>query len=142
MGFITEQQYYSAFDALESVHKVAILRWDTGTLAWVKFTGGDPLAPAADVNITNVSLAVTGPLTDAQLRASAVIVRPTNYSVIVDDTTTAGFTYVCKAVIGTASSAASWQIVKIPDGTTPSLWADSNENFDNIADNRAALSYG
>jgi len=66
---------------------VANYIWDTGSLAWVVQTGGGS-GPTADVNVTNASLAVTqsgawsvgitgsvavtGPLTDAQLRASAV----------------------------------------------------------------------
>lgn len=28
-----------SYDAVENVHKIAMLSWDTGTLAWVKFTG-------------------------------------------------------------------------------------------------------
>ena len=50
----------------------AMYSWDTGSLSWVVVEG----SPAAgqDVNVTNfpASQAVTGPLTDAQLRATAV----------------------------------------------------------------------
>jgi hypothetical protein len=60
---------------------VANYVWDTGTLAWVPQSGGGA-GPTADVNIiSSVSLAVTGPLTDTQLRAAVV---PTT-----DDHTTA-----------------------------------------------------
>lgn len=60
---------------------VANYVWDTGTLAWVPQSGGGA-GPTADVNIiSSVAIAVTGPLTDTQLRASVV---PTT-----DDHTTA-----------------------------------------------------
>lgn len=61
------------WDGAESVAKMAILRWDTGTLAWVRFSG-EAVGPAANVVVTNfpATQAVSGPLTDAQLRASAV----------------------------------------------------------------------
>jgi hypothetical protein len=61
---------------------VANYVWDTGTLAWVVQTAGGGSGPSSDVNVTNTSIPVTqsgawtvtanGPLTDAQLRASAV----------------------------------------------------------------------
>lgn len=76
---------------------VASYLWDTGTLAWIKATGS---AVAGNVNVTNFpatydvtqitspwvvsgavsitgAVAVTGPLTDAQLRALAVPVSGT-----------------------------------------------------------------
>lgn len=53
-------------------------------------------------------------------------------------------TYVGKAKMGTATSAASWQIFKVSvSGNVTSItWCDSNNNFDNIWDNRAGLTYG
>ncbi len=52
-------------------------------------------------------------------------------------------TYVGYAILGTATSAASWQIKKISiSGTvTRILWADGNSFYDNIWDDRATLSY-
>jgi hypothetical protein len=50
--------------------------------------------------------------------------------------------YVGKAPIGSATSSAVWQIVKLD--TTSGLvktWADGNASFDNIWDNRASLTY-
>lgn len=41
-----------SYDASEAVHKFAMLRWDTSTLAWVKFSGAAG-GIAADVTITN-----------------------------------------------------------------------------------------
>lgn len=59
-----------------------------------------------------------------------------------DDTTTANVTYVGKAKIGCAGSAALWQIMKIDETTGLVItWADGNVNFDNVWDNRASLSY-
>ena len=53
--------------------------------------------------------------------------------------------YIGLAVPGTATSASIWQIQKLiydgNDKLTQVLWADGNDSFDNIFDNRAALSY-
>lgn len=52
------------------------------------------------------------------------------------------YTYIGKALIGTATSAASWQVQRI-DATsgTVILWADGDADFDNVWDNYASLSY-
>jgi hypothetical protein len=48
------------YDSSEGVVKVAMLRWDTVSLAWVKFTG-EAVGPAANVNVvSSVPIAVTG----------------------------------------------------------------------------------
>lgn len=59
------------------------------------------------------------------------------------DAATAGTVYIGKAAIGTATSAAQWQVQKIltSGGVTTITWADGNQKFDNIWDNRASLSY-
>ena len=60
----------------------------------------------------------------------------------IDDYTTSNVTYVGKATSGTATSAASWQIQKVDETTGVIVtWADGDDNFDNIWDNRASLSY-
>lgn len=63
-----------------------------------------------------------------------------------DDVTTSNVTYVGVATIGTATSAASWQIKKIDESGTPETlvitWADSDDSYDNVWDDRASLSYG
>ena len=63
------------------------------------------------------------------------------FASIVDSTTTAGYIYFCDAAPGTATSAASWRISRMNTTTGQTMWADGNANFDNIADNRASLSY-
>ena len=45
---------------------------------------------------------------------------------------------------GTATSAASWRIMKMDKSADPDFtitWADGNDNYDNIWDNRASLTY-
>ncbi len=51
--------------------------------------------------------------------------------------------YVGKAKIGASTSDAVWQIKKINSTTgTIITWADTDDNYNNIYDNREALSYG
>ncbi len=59
------------------------------------------------------------------------------------DEVDAGTTYQCSAEPGTLTSAAKWRIKKISKvGTVTSVtWADGNTEFDNIADDRATLTY-
>lgn len=59
-----------------------------------------------------------------------------------DDTTTTNVTYVGKAAIASATSAAVWHIFKIDETSgTVITWADGDANYDNVWDNRASLSY-
>lgn len=53
----------------------------------------------------------------------------------------ATYTYVGKASPGTATSAAQWKIFRITNSDTTIVWADGNDQYDNIWDNRASLSY-
>ena len=60
------------------------------------------------------------------------------------DVASSTINYVGKAAIGTAPSAASWQINKMSidaNGGISIKWADGDGKYDNIWDNRAALSY-
>lgn len=63
----------------------------------------------------------------------------------VDDTTTANVTYIGKAVLtgsAIATSSAVWQVQKVDETTgTVVTWADGNNKYDNIWDNRASLTY-
>jgi len=54
-----------------------------------------------------------------------------------------GVTYVGKAKPGTATSLPRWQIkrVTIVGADSTVEWADGNNEYDNIWDNRAALAY-
>jgi len=88
--------------------------------------GESPTAVAFDVTV------------EATLTSSDV----TYTSNIATDSGDANIEYIGKAVPGTATSAASWQIRKL-DSTTGTVmtWADGNNDFDNIWDNRESLSY-
>lgn len=48
-----------SYDASEGVTKIAMLRWDTDTLSWVKFSG-DSSGIAADVTVLNWPASLTG----------------------------------------------------------------------------------
>lgn len=64
------------------------------------------------------------------------------YAIKIDESV-AGTTYIGKAPVGKATSAATWQIMKMVEssGLTTITWADGNSVFDNIWDNRASLTY-
>ena len=53
-------------------------------------------------------------------------------------------TYVGTALPGSATSVAVWQVQKIDESGSPEMiitWADGNNSFDNIWDDRAILNY-
>lgn len=58
-----------------------------------------------------------------------------------DTTSTANTVYVGYAAAGTATSAASWKIVRYSLSTGLGKWADGNTSYDNVWDNRTGLSY-
>lgn len=65
------------------------------------------------------------------------------YTVRLDDTSTAGITYVGKAVVSSSEASAVWQIQKIDEtGAVMTIkFADGNTNFDNVWNNRTSLTY-
>lgn len=65
-----------------------------------------------------------------------------SYAIIIDEVD-ANTTYFCYADPGTLSSEAKWRIGRMyKSGTVTTVkWADGNISFDNIADNRASLTY-
>jgi len=75
---------------------------------------------------------------------TVIIGKPENLAVLLDYDGNGQLIYQGKAAIGSASSTASWQIKKLAwtGGQMSSMkWADGNDDFDNIWDNRAGLSY-
>jgi hypothetical protein len=63
-------------------------------------------------------------------------------SMLIDDYTTTNVTYICKAKIGSSTASAVWSVMKIDTTTgTRITWADGNDLEDNVADNRASLTY-
>ena len=74
-------------------------------------------------------------------------VYPIDPAPIIDEASTT-VTYIGYAPIGTATSAASWLIARVtkasatsPNGVVITEYADGNMAYDNIWNNRAALSY-
>jgi len=66
----------------------------------------------------------------------------TKYNELIDEVD-ADTTYQCQADPGCLTSEAKWRIRKtLKVGTVTTIsWADGNTEFDNIADNRAILTY-
>jgi hypothetical protein len=83
---------------------------------------GNSLNPATEETATEISDTIS----------SAYIVRQ-------QDTGT--YLYIGKAVPGSSSASAVWQIQRLENSTGNIFFADGNANFDNIWDNRASLSY-
>jgi len=81
----------------------------------------------------------------ADVSGSTISTQSATYATRVDNVTTAGVTYVGKALPGTGTAAASWQIQKIDESGSPETtvitFADGDANFDNVWDDRASLSY-
>jgi hypothetical protein len=65
-----------------------------------------------------------------------------NYAELLDTTSTANTIYEGIAAIGSATSSPVWQIRRTNTSTLVATWADSNDAFDNIWDNRTSLNYG
>lgn len=71
-------------------------------------------------------------------------VAQTTRTDVVDPDAVPTVTYRGDATPGTATSASAWRIQRLTqqsDGDTEVLFADGNDNFDNIWDNRLSLSY-
>lgn len=67
------------------------------------------------------------------------------YTIMIDDVSTTGITYIGKATIGSSTSSAVWQIMRLDESGTPitlkKQYANGNNNFSSIYDNRTSLSY-
>ncbi len=64
------------------------------------------------------------------------------YALMLDDYSIANITYVGKAAIGSTPDESVWQIKRIDETTGMVLkWADGNDNFDNVWDNRTSYTY-
>lgn len=72
-------------------------------------------------------------------------VMATNYATRYDqDSATPTYAYLGKAQVGSATSAAVWQIQKLTfgvDGDVTVTWADGDAVFNNVWDDRASLTY-
>jgi hypothetical protein len=70
------------------------------------------------------------------------LATPTRKSLRIDEVS-ASVTYIGEAAFGSSEASAVWRIFKLSvSGTVTSMtWADGNDEFDNIWNNRASLSY-
>lgn len=52
-----------------------------------------------------------------------------------------GYTYICKAAVGTALGDAKWQIARVEESTGSKMWCDADSDFDNVATDPTLLTY-
>ena len=110
---------------------------DPDTLEWVNQIQGQAIGGEEEVAITNwpASQAVTGPLTDTQLRATPISTYQESFAQAVYED--GEVLYICKADVGSDLSDPVWQIQRFDSGSVPmqTLWCDGNSNYDNTATN-------
>jgi len=96
-----------------------------GSSGYVKNTLGEQINPATEETL------------------SVIATANTPYSInIQTDSGTSTISYIGKAATGTATSSALWQIQKLDETTgTIITYADGNDSFDNIWDDRESLSF-
>ena len=94
-----------------------------------------------DADQGDIYLKITG---SWSLQGSTGSVALTTRTDIVDPTVFPEITYRGDALPGVLTSAASWRVTRLTaqsDGDLAIVFADGNDNFDNIWDNRLSLSY-
>jgi len=76
------------------------------------------------------------------MSVSSVVSLDTTYAIRVDDASST-VTYVGEAAIKSPEDAAVWRIKKLETLSTvlSITWADGNQMFDNVWNNRASLAY-
>lgn len=118
---------------------IALFKRSLQTLASISTKlGANPVTRgggAVDANTQRVTLATDGPGVQALTSIDGI------YAEIVDQPN-ATTTYICQAPVGTASSAAAWRVrrIVVSGTTTTTTWAGGSA-FNQIADNRASLTY-
>jgi hypothetical protein len=154
-------------DTSSELQRVRLEAWSSDDLQWVRVkansagelatTGGGgggggggavTIADGADVaqgdrGDTAWDVAASDATVIAILKSLRVYFqRLTEYQKRIDDAGS-GVTYVGKTSPGGSSAASIWQIQKITEssGDVTILWADGDVSYDNVWDNRAALSY-
>ena len=84
------------------------------------------------------------PLDSGLKNRYVAVLEPDILKTIIDGDTTTNVQYVCKAQTGMSTASPVWQICRITQTATNSQlieWADGDGLFDNIADDRASLTY-
>ena len=112
--------------------KYAILTYQTNTVP-ITLSG---VSVSIDLSPLTAQMAVLIANQDNILGETA------NYIISVSGITS-GFTYVCKATVGSNPISAVWQAKRVSTvgNVTQISWADGNTNYDNIAVSADVLSY-
>jgi len=119
---VTEKKNNS--ELLEAINKT------TGAINSIRFPIPNYVLPfRQDGKATQVSLDSSGAL--------PVTFSSSTYKLILDETTTTSVTYVGKAALGSATSAAVWQIQKIDESSGLVITWGGTGAFDQVYDNRA-----
>lgn len=121
--------------------RIRNLVWNADTLTWEAATSHTGLGTEVEVTNFPSSQAVSGPLTDAQLRNTAVPTEGSSYSLRLDDAADPVL-YIGEAVIGGLENASIWRIKQV-DTTTGIIikWAGGVGTFTHRWDQRLILSY-
>lgn len=106
---------------VKPVRSILTAKKPNGSYTNIGATAGDNLK----VSVEEIDPAAVMPTTSAA------------YKTLIDETTTPSVTYLGKAAIGTATSAASWQISKIDESGSVTSITWSGSGFTAIWDNRA-----
>ena len=72
--------------------------------------------------------------------ARTAAINPVDYQTLIDTTTTADTIYICKSDRGVATSAAAWKVRQIVT-SGPITIKDASDDFDQVCDDRASLTY-
>ena len=108
----------------------------------VSLAGGVAISGTVDVDAVANSIGLATSANQTTL-LTELLVANGGMALLYDDVGS-GIAYQGWAEPGTATSAASWRIRKIDSSADPDItitWADGDRSFDNVWDNRAALSY-
>jgi len=119
------------------------------TFEEIPVTNPDPDFPERNTGTASATRTIS--VAEALASADGSTIQPgpaANTKTLVDeDSGTENVFYVGKAVLGTATSVSEWQmkritITEIANKTSVDIeWADGDDYFDNIYDNREALSF-
>ena len=99
----------------------------------------DPEANSDDIILFNIA----NEIADLNTNTLTLISLDKNYAIQVDTTSVTDVIFFGQAEIASATSSAVWQIQKIDTsgGDVAITWADGNDSFDNVYDDRTSLTY-
>lgn len=126
----------------ENASPTGNLVYDSNTMSWVRMT--QPVITAETVNVGG-NVAVSGPLTNDELRAAPVSVTGTFdiasavYSVRLAES--GSVTYVGEAEIGSGETSSVWRVKKVDETSGVSITFAGDGSFGYRWDQRESLSY-